>query len=260
VAGGLDVASWKAVSSGGKRRARLTLVVTTVLVAGCSGVDPLEPSLESRGQVRVELGPGLIGVADAPAPETDQTPRFELFYDDRALGITALDATVDPLGDTIAWIDPELILWVAPVIAPQQQRWLASRAVLGLAASEDRLAYAVRIDGPDTAAFVADLRTLNSTPLSDAPGPDEVLALSPDGTEVLLLSGRTGLASLFAADIDSQTARQLTNHGLAPGQDLDVHRVVPPPVDRRSVRWNDDEIEYASGSGPIRVAVAEVTR
>ena len=91
-------------------------------------------------------------------------------------------------------IDTVGTLWVAPLDrAPEAARAIAERALPGLFTSGGRLAFAIRIDGPETAPFVADLtaRQLALTALDDGPGPDEVLGFSPGGDEVLLLSGRT---------------------------------------------------------------------
>ena len=165
-------------------------------------------------------------------------------------------------------IDTVGTLWVAPLDrAPEAARAIAERALPGLFTSGGRLAFAIRIDGPETAPFVADLtaRQLALTALDDGPGPDEVLGFSPGGDEVLLLSGRTGLASLFAVGVDRAAARQLTNAGLAPGPELDETAFVEPPIDHRDVAWGPRGVAYRAhdtvillepGRPPARLSAA----
>jgi hypothetical protein len=242
----------------GIRHVVIGLAVAGAIVAGCAPSPSDEPSplaaapaaSDDRPMLRVELAPGLTGVAEAPAPETDQVPLFEL----EGFDIDAVDATVDADTATLAWIDGAGTLWIAPLAdAPAGARAVAHGAIVGLAAARGRLAYAVRIDGPDTAPFVRDLRTDETAPLSDGAGPDEILGFSPDGSEVLLLSGRTGLASLFAASVGRPVARQLTNRGLAPGPALDPDLVTPAPASRREVAWTARGIEYPAGGLKVEV-------
>jgi hypothetical protein len=228
-----------------------------VLVAGCSPVDGDRAERhDSTGAVelRVELArtgdTSLIGVADAPAPDTDQQPRYRL----EGFDIVALDAAIDPDTRTLAWLEAGGTLRVAPLDrAPDGARTVANHVITGLAAAHGRLAYAVRVDGPETAPFVHDLRSRRTVPLADGPGPDEVLRFSPDGSEVLLLSGRTGVASLFAARVSEPSARQLTNVGLRPGPELRHARVTPAPASRRDIVWTGDRIRYRVAGRRVEV-------
>ncbi len=225
--------------------ARLSLVAC---VAACSSEAP---------------GPGAgleLTLLEAPPPESDGLPVFEMSHDGVALG-TALDAVVDHDTRTIAWIDPAGALWVAPLAtAPANRHSLAADVLPGLAIARGRLAFAARIDGPESAPFITDLRTRQVVALADAPGPDEVMGFSPDGDEVLLLSGRTGLASLFAVGIQRPTARQLTNVGLRPGPGLDRAAVTPAPEHRRDVAWAPSGISYRAGTEQVRLPATQVAR
>lgn len=219
-------------------------------VAACSTAEPELPV----GEVVAEFGDGVVGVAAAPAVDTDELPVYQLVRGNRALDIAALDAVVDTDTATLAWIDPAGALWVAPIDrAPASRRQVAGDVILGLAARGGKLAYAVRHDGPETAPFVTDLRTFERTALDDGPGPDEVMGFSPDGREVLLLSGRTGLASLFATDVAGTAARQLTNIGLAPGPDLDTTRVMAAPAHRSDVDWSPRGLVIHAGGATLEV-------
>lgn len=257
---------------------RSVVFVGVLAVAAGACAETSEP--RQRDSLRLDVGPWggveVVGFAEAPPIETDQLPVYELLD----LGIAAVDAVVDAETGTLVWIDARGRLWMD---AGDGARGIGEQVIPGLAAARGKLAFAVRLDGPETAPFAIDLRTLEVTALDDAPGPDEVLAWSPDGREVLLLSGRTGLASLFAAGADGAAsadggagARQLTNVGLAPGRGLDVRRVAPAPVRARDVAWGARGIAYRAGEGGVfvlepgrelrrvdvgdRVAIEEVVR
>lgn len=224
-------------------------LVLIPLIAACGSPETpeSEPALELR-------------LTEPPLAESDRLPEYEMSRDGVAIGF-AIDAIVDPETHTLAWIDPARTLWVAPFeTAPAERRALAEDVLPGLAVSRARLAFAARIDGPESAPFLADLHTARVSALADAPGPDEVLAFSPDGSELLVLSGRTGLASLFAVGIDRPTSRQLTNIGLRPGPTLDATAVTPPPMHRRDVAWAPSGISYRAGAAQVRLSAAEVTR
>ena len=202
----------------------------------------------------------VLRLLEAPLPESDQRPELEMSLDGVALG-TVLDAEIDADTNTLAWIDPAGTLWAAPLAtAPAEARALADAVLPGLASSRGRLAFAVRVDGPETAPFIADLRTDRVVALDDAPGPDEIMGFSPDGDELLLLSGRTGLASLFAVGLDRPTIRQLTNVGLRPGPTLDRAAVTPAPIHRSDVAWSSSGISYRTADAVVRLPASEVAR
>ncbi|HUH03362.1 MAG TPA: hypothetical protein VML75_15300 [Kofleriaceae bacterium] len=228
---------------------RLCLVALVALVAACASSDAPDP------------GAGLeLTLLEPPPPESDRLPEYAMAHDGIALG-TAIDAVLDDSTRTLAWIDPAGTLWIAPLAtAPADRHAIAQDVLPGLAVSRGRLAFAARIDGPESAPFVADLRTRQVLALEDAPGPDEIIGFSPDGDELLLLSGRTGLASLFAIGIDQPTARQLTNIGLRPGPSLDHTAVTPAPAHRRDVAWVANGITYRAGAEMVRLPAAEVAR
>lgn len=195
-----------------------------------------------------------------PQPDSDQLPTYQLSFGDVSIA-EVLAAVHDPATSTLVWIDPAGTLWAAPsATAPDDARAIARDVLPGLALSRGRLAFAARVDGPETAPYLADLGTNQVIALDDGPGPDEVLGFSPGGDEVLLLSGRTGLASLFAVGVDRPSVRQLTNVGLRPGPGLDRSRVTPAPMRARDVVWTAREIEYQAGEWAVHIAVTEVAR
>jgi hypothetical protein len=200
----------------------------------------------------------LVGVAPRPRAETGHAPRYELLLEsartgeERALGIEAIDAAIDRETQTLAWIDPMGTLYTAPLSeAPNQRREVASEVILGLAADGGRLAFAIRVNGPETSPFVYDLRTEALSALDGGEGPDEIVGFSPDCDSVLLLSGRTGLASLFDASVEGRTAMQLTNVGLSPGPNLDPTAVIPSPSNLRDVSWDRNGIAYRATDSTI---------
>jgi hypothetical protein len=228
---------------------RYAMMCCLVAMPACATSDALdsEPGLELR-------------LTAAPAPDSDQRPVYELWYAGSPVA-DVLDAGFDPVTSKLVWIDPAGALWSAPAAtAPEDGLILAREVLPGLALARGRVAFAVRLEGPETAPFLADLRTQQVVALDDAPGPDEVLAFSPSGDEVLLLSGRTGLASLFAVGVHGRGVRQLTNVGLRPGPALDRDAVTPPPARARDVAWTAREISYRAGEWAVHVAVDQVAR
>lgn len=232
--------------------------MASILAAWLAGCGTAQNA--TSDEVRADFGHGLTGAAARPMVDTDQLPVFELFAGGRALDIGAVDAVVDTATQTLAWIDEAGVLWVAPLdSAPAGKREVAGPVIPGLAARDGRVAFAWRELGPETEPFVLDIRARQIIALDDGPGPDEVLGFSPDGDEVLVLSGRTGLASLFALGVTRHTARQLTNVGLVPGRGLDTARVTPAPANIHDVAWTARGIEYRGDDRRVVVA-AEVVR
>jgi len=229
-------------------RALVHLTVVSLL-AGCGSPDASDAPTDLA-----------LARLEAPLPESDQLPAFEMSLGGVALG-RVLDAALDEDTSTLTWIDPSGTLWAAPLAtAPTGARALAERVLPGLAIARGRLAFAVRVDGPETSPFLADLRTDRVIALDDAPGPDEIMGFSPDGEELLLLSGRTGLASLFAVGVDRPTIRQLTNAGLRPGPALDRAKVTPAPVHRSDVTWTASGIRYRADDAVVHLSASEVAR
>jgi len=90
--------------------------------------------------------------------------------------------------------------------------------------------------------------------LSEPEGPDHWPLFAPDGSAVYFVSGRTGVWSWFAVDLDGGAPRQITNRGLAPGPDTLGPAFVPPPAARDSIRLLDAvTVEYDGGEGLWRV-------
>lgn len=234
-----------------------------VILAAPSGRAVAEGSAGGDG-LRLEVGNtdgiAIEGRADRPPPETGQRPRYRLFAQRRAsepfrpVGIEAMDAIVDEDTDELAWIDRDGTLWLAPArLAPRGRREVAQDAIPGLAASGGRLAFATRRRGPHTEPWVVDIRSGEVRALDGGDGPDEVLAFDPEGEEVLLLSGRTGVASLFAAGAGGERAQQLTNRGLRPGPELDREVAAPAPASRHDVRWERSGIGFRAQGAVMRL-------
>jgi hypothetical protein len=237
------------------------LSLAALLLVPMACTDPPAAALpdETDFALRMEFGHGqgiaVVGLGDAPAVDSDQLPHYRLYAGARLVDDAAVEAVVEADTSTLAWVDDRGTLWLAPIAeAPEGKRAVAEQVLPALVAAHGRLAFAERIDGPETAAFVIDLHTERRTALDDAPGPDEVLGFSPAGDQVLLLSGRTGLASLFAVGVDTPDVRQLTNAGLRPGPTLDPSKVVPVPPDHRSVAWGTRGVAYRAEAAVIRVA------
>jgi len=243
------------------RGAAAALIAVIAVAPSCATGDadqPTDTRADRVGQLHTEFGSvdgvAVHGYAPPAMPETDQRPLFELFLGTDSLGIHAIDAAVDSTTGSLLWITPRGTLWLAPLSNTHTgKRALARRVIPGLATSRGRVAFAQRVVGPETAPFVIDLRTFRRTALTDADGPDEVMGFSPDGSEVLVLSGRTGLASLFALPLAGSNVRQLTNRGLTPGPTLDTSKVVPSPIDRQHVVWGAGGIGYRARHNVILI-------
>ncbi|WP_164015842.1 TolB family protein [Pyxidicoccus trucidator] len=88
--------------------------------------------------------------------------------------------------------------------------------------------------------------------LADGPGVDATPSISPDGTTVVFVSGRTSVASFYVTDVDGAEPKQLTNVGLenymlfgGPPKGF-----VPPPVSSHHMEWvGADVLRYNAGGG-----------
>jgi hypothetical protein len=218
--------------------------------------DPGEPEAELRVEFGHWQGIDVVGFGDAPAVDTDELPRYALHAGGRLVAEAALEAVIDADTATLAWVDAAGTLWLAPIeTAPDGKRAVGEQVLPALVTARGRLAFAERVDGPETAPFVVDLRTRDRIALDDGPGPDEVLRFSPEADRVLLLSGRTGLASLFVVGVDTPEVRQLTNAGLRPGPTLNPARVIEAPASHRDVTWDRGGVAYRAEAAVIRVAL-----
>ena len=101
---------------------------------------------------------------------------------------------------------------------------------------------------------------LDGVALAPHAGPDELpLLLTGGAQQVVFVSGRSGVASLWRVDVDGADLVQLTNLGQRPGH-LD-ERFVPPPA--RSMTQDGDDVVYDDGSGrvvrvPVRAAAGSL--
>ncbi|MDP2340757.1 MAG: hypothetical protein Q8O67_07360 [Deltaproteobacteria bacterium] len=94
---------------------------------------------------------------------------------------------------------------------------------------------------------------LGEQPLAPHAGPDEQPLILQDSDDVVFVSGRSGVASLWKVDVVTGALVQLTNVGLRPGK-LDGS-FVPPPA--RTMSQDGDDVVYDDGSGRVwRVAAA----
>ena len=131
----------------------------------------------------------------------------------------------------------------------ESERGVEPGAVLQI---EDRAGRNVRVvagDAPGESELLVGDRAL-----APHPGPDELPLLLDDGAQVVFVSGRSGVASLWRVDVDGGGLLQLTNRGQRPGH-LD-DRFVPPPA--RSMRQEGDDVVYDDGSGRVRRVNARV--
>jgi hypothetical protein len=93
-------------------------------------------------------------------------------------------------------------------------------------------------------------------PLTDWRGSEDRPVFSPDGRQLAFVSGRTGVASLWALDLETGEERQLTNLGAqdrprAPGRP--PAGSLPPP-DPATLAWDDAGLTWVAGGERYRVA------
>ena len=137
--------------------------------------------------------------------------------------------------------------------------WALADRVIGLptvSEAGDQIAYCRQGDGIELASIeVWDLAggaRRGPRVLADGDRP----ALSPDGEWVAFVSGRTGIASLWAVPFEGGAAAQLTNRGLASPA---VHGRAPvgfvPPPHEGPPRFENDQLVWDS---PVGVHAVEL--
>lgn len=217
-----------------------------------------DPDASPKPTSKVESAPGVVsfGPGDAgeligvPAPvlaESDAPASYWLYRESagiaetRALGLSVRHAHQDAYGLT----------WVSEDGQLQRQRgggaWRNAETlathVLGNPAHFADGRVVVSRTGPEPGEsdlYLWDRGHLRA--LTTAPGPDEMPYVVGRG-QLVFVSGRTGIASLWHLDLDSGQQRQLTNRGL---RRVD-RRFIPPPV--RDLRVRDGELDYDAGDG-----------
>jgi hypothetical protein len=206
--------------------------------------------LDQRGELR------LLGVPQEINPDSDAPVVYDLFLqkdkDISLLSIAAIDAVLEERTNAIAWVSPTAELYLTS-LSNKRDRFLDGRVFYGIVAQNGKLAYNIRVDGPESAVFLYDTQEQKAALLEDGVGADEILAFSPDSSQVLILSSRTGLSSLYIKDIKTRELEQLTNLGLkSPSKGsgpFDASLVAPNPTNKNEVVWGQRGIAYRSQEG-----------
>ncbi|MCB9644118.1 MAG: hypothetical protein H6728_13665 [Myxococcales bacterium] len=155
-------------------------------------------------------------------------------------------AQIDPKNGRVAAITPDQELHLS---GPQGQGPFAPIAKeAGYFPSWDakgqRLAFSQKIDMISQKLQIYDLQTRQfKTLLAQEQGLAQPI-WSPQGDEVIYISTRTGLASLWKVSISQAQPQQLTNRGLTLGQGLPPSYVPPPHLGRQS--WEGRWLVYDS--------------
>lgn len=204
----------------------------------------------------------LIGKnAEYGPPESDKQATYELWMLDIQTKTETriktqervIEASLSPVGGRIACITESYTLWVTDSSGEHAIK-LYEGVVSGGAWSPDgsKLAFAAenpldKIPNPDI--FVAETKqnsvlTQLTTHISD----DDIPAWSPDGRQILFVSGRTGIASLWIIQVDGSNLRQVTNKGIHGGQGTPPEGFIPVPVFDKAIVWPDQgKIYFHSG-------------
>jgi hypothetical protein len=202
--------------------------------------------LDQRGELR------LLGVSQEINPDSDAPVVYDLFLqkdkDISLLSIAAIDAVLEERTNAVAWVSPTAELYLTS-LSNKRDRFLDGRVFYGIVAQNGKLAYNIRVDGPESAVFLYDTQEQKAALLEDGVGADEILAFSPDSSQALILSSRTGLSSLYIKNLKTRELEQLTNLGLKSGPGLDLSQVAPNPTNKNEVIWGQKGIAYRSQEG-----------
>ncbi len=204
----------------------------------------------------------LIGKnADYGPSESDKRTTYELWMLDIHTKAETLiktreriiEASLSPVDGRIAYITENSILWVTDASAENSVK-LYKGVVSGGAWSPDgsKLAFTAEhpsspIPNPDI--FVAETKengvvTQLTTHIND----DDIPVWSPDGTHILFVSGRTGVASLWIVQADGNSMKQVTNRGIMGGKGKSPKEFIPVPVFDKATLWPEQgKIYFHSG-------------
>lgn len=204
----------------------------------------------------------LIGKhADYGPPESDQRTTYALWMMDIQTGLEipiktperVIEASLSPVDNRIAYITENYTLWISNPSTPYLLK-VHEGAVSGGAWSPDssKIVFAAEdvsdhLANPDI--FVAETQengtvTQLTTHISD----DDIPAWSPDGTHILFVSGRMGIASLWIMQADGNNLRQVTNHGIIGGRGNAPTGFIPVPVFDKAILWPEQgKIYFHSG-------------
>lgn len=191
----------------------------------------------------------LIGKnADYGPAESDKRATYDLWLTDISTKAEirvktqerVIQASLSPVDKRIAYITEGYTLWVTDLAGKHSVK-LYEGVVSGGAWSPDgsKLAFAVENPSemiPNSDIFVAETKENGvviqlTTHISD----DDIPVWSPDGTQILFVSGRTGVASLWM--VDGSNLTQVTNKGIIGGQGKPPAGFIPVPVFDKALVW-----------------------
>jgi hypothetical protein len=185
----------------------------------------------------------LVGVRPVLASETDQQPSYTLHdYDRGTAALSALGISVrhaKRVGDSLVVVTEQGDL---ERIGAAGRALVATRVLGEPALLADGSVVVAQLGNEPGESDLQWLREGTTAALAPAAGPDELPIALPDG-RVAFVSGRTGLASLWVIDLETQSLQQLTNVGRTR---VDAE-FVPPPV--RDVTVDAEAVRYDAGDG-----------
>lgn len=131
-------------------------------------------------------------------------------------------------------------------VLARDDRVVVSGVVGSVAHVGDRVVAAVLVEAPvNTDLVVIDGGSEPRRLHLDA-RPDRV-ALSPDGSHVAYVSGHTGWASVWVLDLDTLSARQLTNQVVTRRKGAPPRGFTPPPTE--PPRFEGDHLRWTTPDG-----------
>lgn len=206
----------------------------------------------------------LIGkLAAEIIPESGMRPVYDLWMIDRQTaqatliqtGKPVLEASLSPVDQRIAYLTQDDVLWLIEPLTGKSMK-LSEGALAGIAWSPDGSMIAFSGENlaeamPNPDIFVVPITGLGGKmQLTNHPGTDQKPVWSPDGKELLFVSGRTSLASLWAINVDGTNLRQVTNKGLIGGKGKLPKGFIPVPALSRGIKWSKQGTIYLhSGDG-----------
>jgi len=170
--------------------------------------------------------------------------------------------TRSPSGRLEVQVGEDQVLRLQPAGQPEQARVVDQGADPRVALDEARLVYARDGGLVETDLWMVELPDGEPVRLTDWLGTEDRPVLSPDDRRVAFISGRTGIASWWVADLDGplpipvETARQLTNVGLERDRRPGVAPLgFQPPPDGTQYAWTEQGLSWVAGGQRYTVAV-----